>query len=129
MKFPVVHLGFTFPVVAYVDERAGDVRAFEMGRDVPRSQPRLVQRFFRDETSEIDRTRDYTRAYDELRSRLETLTDLIHAGLTWNALLSCQQGSGLFGVIISAAAQHIRLPHPPLTGGPQARAWSRESSK
>jgi len=133
IKFHIPHAGYGFCAVIWL--KHNDVIAFGLDNDAPGNNGSA--RIFRDDTPEVDTVNDevWRAARDAVQAKLGIVNDLVHAGMPWAALTTCKNSATLLGAIIEAADQRLRdvlprrRPEPPLTGGPAARAWSRESSK
>jgi hypothetical protein len=96
IRFYVPHRGFSYPCIFWL-KGSERISAIDINRDAMRA--RLIR-----QSGEIEEAaQDWEAGRAELSAKLTFLTDLLHCGLPWAALITCRNSAGLFGSIIEAA--------------------------
>jgi hypothetical protein len=134
LRFMVAHRGLSFPCIGWL--HGEDRRLVALGLDNASPGNSGAPRVWRAGDATVQSEPDWRAAREEISMKILALNELLHSGMPWEAMLSCRHSPGAIGSIIEAAEirrqemKRVRHePNPPLSGGPAARAWSRESSK
>lgn len=115
LRLYVTHRGFSYPLVAWM---RNEERIVAIALDNESDGRDLVQppRVLRDTSTEVflaDRDQRWREGRAEVAAKCELLTDLLHTGLEWRALVTCKNSPSLFGIIISATeARRIGATRP-----------------